>query len=256
MFKALDFVFDGIPNTDYGIYILDIDGSAKKTTQTGSDLDLITQKVPGRPIPYLLGCENSEVLEFTLTFGAMEPLDRDMVIAIQKWLFGKKYYRELKIIQKDMYDYHYECIMTGAKLVTIANWPYAFTCTITCNAPWAWTNEKTYSYNASTEQKIVFRNLSDNPDYDRPYLEITATGSDFYIINESDGGRKFELTGLQSGEVVSVDNDREIITSSTGLNRLDNFNLNFFRLVPGINKLTVNGGSVKIKYKLARKVGA
>lgn len=255
MFKALDFVFDGIPNTDYGLYILDIDGSAKKTSQTGSNINLVTQKVPGRPVPYLLGLENDDALEFELTFGSMKPLDRDMVIAIQKWLFGKKGFKDLRIIQNDMYDYHYECILSKSELVTIANWPYAFTCTVTCNAPWAWTNEKTYTLKAS-DSVNVFRNLSDNSDYDRPYLEITTTSPTVSIVNESDGGRVFEFTGLQTGEVLYVDNDRQIIESSTGLNRLNNFNLNFFRLLPGINKLRITGCNVKMKYKLARKVGA
>ena len=55
-----------------------------------------------------------------------------------------------------------------------------------------------------------------------------------------------------------MNNQKQIITSSTGLNRLGNFNKNWFRLVSGVNKLRIVGGleASTMTYQNARKVGS
>jgi phage-related protein len=88
-------------------------------------------------------------------------------------------------------------------------------------------------------------------------LKTTINNNSIRIINKSDNNRAFEFTGLQGGETLFVDNQKKIIRSSTGLNRLSNFNKKFFRLHRGVNELQIIGTCeyIKITYQNVKRLG-
>jgi phage-related protein len=132
-----------------------------------------------------------------------------------------------------------------------------------CDAPWAWEFPKTLSYNfTGNEIKDFITNIyndSDNNAYIFPIVEfgLNSIGNSFSIENLDDDNHTFSFTGMSPMEEIYVDNDREILTSSTGLLRLSNFNKHWFRLKPGNNELhVVSGiGTVSITSQFARKIG-
>lgn len=69
------------------------------------------------------------------------------------------------------------------------------------------------------------------------------------------------MENLSSNELITVDNQNEIITSSTGLNRFKNLskgeNQGYFSLAHGINKLECHGllDYLKITYQFAVRLG-
>jgi len=65
------------------------------------------------------------------------------------------------------------------------------------------------------------------------------------------------FTGLSAGEVLTVDCARGILSSSTGLRRMSNFNKKFVKLVHEENVLVLNGdiSSLVITHQEAVKVG-
>jgi hypothetical protein len=89
-------------------------------------------------------------------------------------------------------------------------------------------------------------------------LTVNDFGGDVFIENEEDGGRIFSFTDLQTNEVITIQNDYQIISSSTGLKRLGNFNKHWLRFLPGKNTLHITGSvaSISNTYSLiVKKVG-
>ena len=108
------------------------------------------------------------------------------------------------------------------------------------------------------DDDIVFTNKSDNSDYLYPSLVITMNsfGGDVTITNSSDANRVFEITSLTAGEIITVDNDRGMLTSSLDLRRMGSFNKLWFRMPQGRNEFNISGNveSVVMSYDFARKV--
>ena len=69
------------------------------------------------------------------------------------------------------------------------------------------------------------------------------------IRNNTDNNNIMTFTGLNAGETIYVNNQREEIISSTGLNRNNNFNFNWFKLTEDYyNSITITGtGTVTFK---------
>lgn len=259
-FSALKFLFNNVLSTDYGLYIIDFNGGGIKNNNGGDSTELITDTIYRRNTPFFYGTTQSGQLQFELTFGSFEPLNKIQVAKIQKWLFGKKDYSKLQILQCDLDNVYFNCFLLNPQTTNIGNIDYAFTCTVQCDSPWAWEFPKNSLFSsASFESNVTFYNDSDNTDYMYPKNQFTLDGltTSLKVINESDNNRVFEITGLLPNETITIDNDLQIITSSTGLNRLGNFNKNWFRLVSGVNKLKITGGlsSSIMTYQNARKVG-
>lgn len=258
-FGALSFVFDGIPSERMGLYLLNTE--SKETTITGgAKLTLYTDKTNKSYKHSLLGVSEDEPLEFKLTFGSLNPLSRYDISAIQKWLFGHKEYKKLQIIQDDMVGVYYNCILDDPEITTIGNIPYMFECTVICDSPFAWEDEKVYEYEiGSLPKTIKLYNTSDVNDYTYPLVEFTskASSNTVSLINLSNDSRETKIEGLALNEKVTMNNEFQILTTSTDLGRLKNFNKNWFELVRGENVIQVSGNidTLKITYANARRIG-
>jgi phage-related protein len=154
--------------------------------------------------------------------------------------------------------------MTQSTKRSVGNLSYVFKAHVVCDAPWAWTFPKTYTFTYGNNVVVAdytFLNDSANSDYIYPQLNFTlnSAGTYFTLVNKTDSNRTFQFTGLNNGETIQVDNDRQIIVSSVPYaHRLSNFiGYKWFRLLPGVNLLSINAaiGTFSITYNLARKIG-
>lgn len=252
-FGGLEFSFDNINCSEYGLKLFTIGGSGGGSVSGGAEMTLYTDK-PARGYKFnLLGVSEEEPLTFDLSFGTTQPMTRNEISKIQKWLFGHKTYKKLTIIQEDMTKVHYNCILTDSEIELFGNRPMLITCKVICDSPFAWEDEVTYSYNQTS---ITHDNTSDINDYTYPKIEFTATSSTVSIVNLSNQGRTTEFTNLTVGEIITLDNERQILTSSKGLKRLKNFNKNWFELVPNENIIRVVGANnFSMVYANARRIG-
>jgi len=252
------FVFDGVPSELYNLYISSPDGGMISTAGSG-DVELLTQKVFRNPKPYLLGVQQSPVLSFDIQFTSPDELMVEDMRTILSWLFGQSQYKKLQIQQLDMDDIYFNCFITAPQIIKVGNLIKGISGTVICDSPFAWAFSKTTTknYTGSANETFVLFNTSDNNNYTYPAVVATIDdfGGTFSITNNTDDGRVFTFTGMSQGEIVTIDNERCIITSSTGLRRLGNFNKQWFRLLKGINSLTIMGNvaQVKITYSPARK---
>lgn len=259
-FWGNSFIFDGIPSEVHSLTISTPDGG-ESTNPGSNDVELLTEEVYKKSRTYLLGVKHSSPLEFDITFTSERELSSVDLTLIQKWLFGHSMYKKLQIVQADMDNVYFNCFLKNPTVYKVGNKIQGINATVLCDAPWGWTFEKTLSNDyviANVNDVIVFNNTSDDNDYLYPEIEFTmnSTGGDLTIENQNDDNRQFVFTGLSADEVMTIDNDRNIISSSTGLRRLSTFNKKWFRFAPELNTLAVSGNisNLTFTYQLARKL--
>lgn len=262
-FHGLSIIFDNIPSETYGLYLMSLgNSSGQATSDMGINMDIVTDKSAMSNVPYLYGAKEGKVLSFPITLSSKEPLDRYSTDAIQRWLFGHNAYKKLQIVQDDLRNVYFNCILNNPQAVTLGNLTYSIDCTVVCDSSYAWELPQTINYSIATKpQTVFFTNKSSVNDYSYPKLEFMCTKSGesgvLSIINETDSNREFKITGLRYGEVITVDNKLQIIKSSLGRNIVGNFNKKFFKLAPDLNKIIINGdiANLKMIHQNIRRVG-
>jgi phage-related protein len=259
-FSARNFVFGGVASENYEM-VISSDGG--ETTSSVSDVEPLTAKPYRRTKNFIYGVNQLPVLTFPVTFHSLTgAISADDFNLISGWLFSQQNYKPLRIVQDDMTPIVFNAFLLNPQVIRVGNEIVGCKATVTCDSPFGYTDTKVTTYTYATPPSSVqinFFNYSQNSGYTYPTIEFTmaAGGGGLTIQNISDNGREFIFTTLLSLENVVVDNDLQIITSSTSLYRLSHFNLNFFRLVKGVNTLMVTGAisSLKISYPFAIKIG-
>ena len=256
-YGALNFIFDGVPSEKFNLFLCNINETGAKTYDGGGTVKVHTDKTPSMDYNYVMGVEYDEVFEFKMTFGSMEAKDKFDISLINNWLIGHSEYKKLQILQHDMTNVYYNCILNDYKVVSFANYTYAFECTVICDRPWALGNTRRFKYNKLGT--IIHNNGSHTNRMTYPILKFTTNAPDasLSIINESNGGWETKFEGLSDGETIIVDNQLQKISSSLGLYRLGNFNKHWLELLPRTNRLIVTGNvdEIIIEYSEVRKVG-
>lgn len=264
-FYGCEFNFDGLPCTEYGLMIYDF-GSTSQGDVSFQVGDVSEDRVAQRYDALMYGVEQNKALEYTLIFGANvdsidanESIDRYEVEAIASWLTGHRTRKWLTIVQRDMEAFRYKCLISELKLITYGNMPWAFSCKVSCDSPFAYTFPEEYSYTvAGTLSANLYSRSSYNGFY-KPNMEISLSGTDsISIVNASDNNRTFSFSALPTGEALTIyiDNKNQVITNSLDLNLYPYFNLKFFRMLRGDNQITITGyGTVKFICEFPVNIG-
>lgn len=266
-FYAANFAYNGIISSEYGLKITSADSG--EDSYAGATVELTTQELYRRPKVLLLGVQQKPVLSIPITINAKTELSATEDSVISNWLFGSLNYKKLQILQPDMQYVYFNCIFTDKQTIRVGNIIRGYTATIVCDSPFAWeyprTITKNYGANSySAYDSFIINNTSDNADYTYPKLTITgnAFGGTLTITNSSDVSgsvtRVFTLTNIPAGEVITVDNDLQIISASpSGTNMLPYFTgYNWLRYVKGENNFTVEGNVASLVFEntFARKI--
>jgi hypothetical protein len=262
-FNANTFTFDGVPSEFYNLYLGGVDVDGVSTAAGSNDVSLLTQKLFRRPSPLYYGAEQSLVLTFPLSMYSPDEILSDSFSEISTWLFGQQNYKKLRICQTDMQSTYFNAFLTAPKITRVGNIIQAIDCIVLADAPWGWGEDvtNTYSYNAQAytiTDSIEFLNTSANSFYTYPTsLIITSNifGGSVTITNTDDENREFVLT-LLPNEVITMNCDLQIISSTLAAYPLTAFNYNWLRFVQGLNRLAVNGNisALSITYTPAVKV--
>ena len=261
-FWGLDFIFDDGFSLGYGVKIISIDGSSVVTeASAGSGIEIFSDSVFRNPTVFQYGVSQSEVLTFDMEIASETPIAGINRSKIQKWLFGRMKPCHLQIVQADLQDIYFNCYLTNASTIYIGNYCYGLKFTVDCDAPWGWQIARTYTQRQFNDIWRFYNN-SDNTDYTYPILEFKLkqyliTDGDVSITNITDNNRKFELLNCYPGEVIKVDCQRQIISSSRNRLLSEFFNKKFFRLLPSQNEIDISGELeyLSLTYSDARKVG-
>lgn len=272
------FTFDGVSCRDYDLMIYDFGSSGQDDTVAfGSTGTAVEDRTAHKYSSFFYGIKQDKPLSFNLTFGEDccmldkgKKFRRPDVARIASWLTGHNTWRWLEIEQNDMLLVRYKCYISALKLITFDGNPMAFSCTVTCDSPYAYLQEDVFEYEVSGTEEIEIENLSSYHGYYYPRFIIDTTARDNITISNisdpknADGSYKFELaqvanaslniaSGLPPDKRIVVDNDTQIMTvwiyndeldqyeHDTSINPYNLFNFNYFGLVQGINTITLKG---------------
>lgn len=265
-YYGLSFVFDGIPSEEYGLVLYDLTYSTRTEGVFASPVSIIEDRTSARYKPLFYGTTQNTPLEFTMVFGANQKrannykgYDRYDLSVIASWLTGHNSYKWLEITQPDMEVVRYKCIITKLSHIQLDLTTWAFSCTVHCDSPFAYTYPETMTYLINNSTDFVFRNISTYNGFYMPKLviELNSGFGTLSITNHSDNDREFKFTNVPSTPLtITVDNENEVITTFSGLNLYPYFNYKFFRLLRGDNHLTVSGrASLKFICEFPMNVG-
>ena len=264
MFYGSGFLFDDKSSLDYDLRILNFETGGLRDSPAGSESTIYQKWIYRKSKAYFYGRSQNIPLEFDLTIGSESAISGDMRNIIEDWLLGKNEYLPLQIAQDDIDGVIFNVIFTKSSAKYVGNLNYAFTLHAECDAPWGFsypqTLVKSYPPDEIANETFDFYNESADSDYLYPELSFTTSGvgTSFALTNLTDDStRIFSFTGISAGETITIDCDKQIIASSTGLLRMPNFSRKFFRLLQKNNSLNIVGGITEftMTYSFAKKVG-
>lgn len=220
--------------------------------------DLITEKTKYRDVPFVYGIDR-KVKSFPITIAKVDEnndiveLTYDDRVDISRWLCPDDNFHEF--ITEDFPEVVAYVYFNQGEFNNISLNKGYITLNATLNAPYVF-SPMTYSeWDLSDNTTSTFIDLANKSNilshYTPNVLEFTLVGTNtnFKLINHSNGGKVFEFTGLTPLETVSINSNQHIL-SSTGNERITNFNFGFdaIELVYGINRIEVFGKCIlKIK---------
>ena len=263
-FYGAEVIYDGVPSSVYDLRIMDFNTNGEIDSPAGSEMTIYEKYIFRKSKAFYFGRTLNTPLEFDITLGSKNPIDGATRSAIQKLFLGQTTYKNFQIVQDDISDAVLSVLFTSATNKYVGNVQYSITLHGHCSSPWAYTFPKTVSYSFSGNNVVNYDFSLYNDSADNDYLypvsvfTLNSVGNSFQLTNITDNNRIFLFTGLSPNEVITTDNFRQSISSSTGLLRLTNFNKHFFRLCPGNNELNVQSGigTLSITYSPARNIGA
>ena len=261
-FYAKSFVYNGTPSELFNIQVASIDSGGAVNSPGSGTVEIVENYVYKRKSPFFYGVKYTSKLQFPISFFSPDEIDAQTFSYLQNWLFGQLNYKNFVLIQPDMDSFYLRVIFTEPNVIRAGNIIYGLQGTCIMDSQFAYTYPKTTIYNYTSVpsgSQIVINNDSHYAGYLYPEMtfRMSASGSALSIINTSDNNREFLFSGLSPNEVITINNDLGIVTSSLLIPRLSVFNKHFLRFAPGINILSVTGGisQMTLTYQFARRLG-
>ena len=263
MIYGSSFTYDNISSDTYNVMLCSFNKSGLDDVDMGLDIEILSDTVTSRHDKLEYGMKYSSVLSFNMEISirGSEYINKNQIRDITRWLSGRNKSSWLVIQNEEYDDVQYYCRVTSIKKKEYGGNVVGFLLTWTCSSPFAYTSEFNYGYDINKENyQLNFFNDSDEYDYLYPKVRIVVgeNTDTITIVNTSDSGRKFKITGLVEGEVIDIDNKNGIIKSNIQNKKmLPLFETRkWLRFRDGENKLIINGMcKVDISFRFARKVG-
>lgn len=247
MLCSTHFIYDGVNSKDLNVIVCEIGSSSSvDIIDLGIKRTIIEGQVMGRREPLFYGTERKEKLSIKFTISKC----LDIVFSVEetrrlaRWLLGKNGYRWLQLCDLDHKDIYYRLVFTDMQPIVVGGETVGFTLYAECDSPFAWSEEKVFLYKslAGSITTYLIDNKADDCDYIYPYLELTCySHTDISIINESDGDRETRWNNVPvSSQPIRIDGKNRVCHLTEG-SSMDDFNLKFFRLLPGENIINLQG---------------
>lgn len=237
---ALDFEYDGQYLSDYGFIICNFDNSSMNTISAGSVITF--NKVPlhsGKRFG-LSSTQYDECIQTTFTICKNPQLYKDnMQISndeyrdIMRWL-NRRQFLNFQLLGGDDYDGEtcfYQASFNIGK-IKIAEILYGMELTMETDKPFGYGQEQSFTWTVSDPSKpYILSDISDEIGTTYPSMEITINADgNFSLYNEMENCT-MEIKNCSVGEVITIDGDAQIITTSMNSHHIyDDFNFEFLRI--------------------------
>jgi phage-related protein len=238
--KSTKFVFDGIPSEYMGLNLIRLDSGMFDLPFVPSRN--IIEEYPTNAISPYFHKSQLQTQTITMTFSTLEDnMDSEYLAKIAKWLFQNEYKEFYSIDNPD--KIYYLIATNEVNFTTNGSNSGYFQIQFKSKFPYALTRQQETNYTINNTKTIQIYNNCNVFEYYYPEIEFTVSSTPASILfcNLSDDSRISNFGGLSVGETLYVNNQKKIISSSTNNYRYDGFNKVWFRLVYGLNRITILG---------------
>ena len=235
--------------------------SGVDSIDTFGSIEVETDRAADRVEPFEYAARLSDKLEFPMTIVNKhgEFYESWEVQIIQGWLFGRKSPQYLTIFEPDKMNESFICRLINPQILKVAGRVYGWSFTVSCSVPYGVTDEKETVIDCSSgDTEYSYWNHSSVEGYIYPFMIIQLVDgeTDVSIINKDDDDFEVAFTGLRADDTIRMDNNLKYVKTDSGDKVINNFNLNFFRAVDGLNRLRVTGKCViTIRTRFRQAVG-
>lgn len=269
---AESFALDGIPCEKFGLMICDFDtNNGKNISTAGSEIELKASRSPMSNKWALYNSFYSSPLEFKITMCKMDKTSIHILeqSAINRWLSStQNHYRWFQFVQSDYEGIFFKVRCTEINNISISNINYGMEATFICNAPYGYSQKYTTTYNAiQNGTNVTFIDNSDDIGELFPLMTLNIKNDcDLSICNNltmdiDDKYTWFQIKNCKKGEIITVDCEKEIITTTLPSHEIYNdFGWVWFSFYNDLNtrrnNLTIVGDAeVTFQYRFIRKAG-
>ena len=239
---CIDFEYDGKRLSDYGCIVCHISSKSDlNTVNIGSQITFNTINRVQQNKFKIMSTQYDEAYTATFEIGKFNCNNRDdytfspkEVSALMKWLNKKKYCKFKMIYQDGEFSNIYYMGSFNVQMVTYGGDVIGLELTLQTNAPFGYYDPIDYEmrFNSVNEEIIIY-DASDEIGYVYPHnvqIECLESGK-LTIHNSKDGLRSVVIDNCVKGEILTLDGENKIITSSKNHTRLYNdFNYNFVKI--------------------------
>lgn len=230
-----DFEYANELLSDYGMMVCKFDSSGGiETVSSGADITFHQVKSSGSNKFNLYSSTYEE--SYTTTFQICKNpcsvtsqeemyLEPDLVSALQRWLCRKEYHR-FKVDQDGYENIHWNAVFSS-KQITLDGRIVGLELTLHTDAPYAYMDEVSVEYECSAGTSFDLYDNSDEEGYIYPDVEITILSDGNFRLENSMDKRIMKIDGCKNGEVITIDGQNQIITTSLVSHNLSR-NFNYF----------------------------
>lgn len=239
---AKDFEYDGHHLSDYGFIICTITGNTDiETINAGSKLAFnVVKRYNGKSYG-LASTSYEECVSSTFEICKNPCLYDDIAITndeyrdIMRWLNRREFLNFQIVNDDDAGLYDDPCIFKASfniDKITYNGILYGLMLTLTTDKPFGYGDviQQTFQFqNSSTVKKYV--DISDEIGYTYPNLKITINQSGNLTLTNQTQNCSMIIKNCTQGEVITIDGETHIITSSRTTHKIYNdFNFTFFKI--------------------------
>lgn len=262
-----DLILGDFRVSDYGLMVGSFSYNGEAEDDTGMNLSTVEEYIGHNPVPVYLGQKYSDKLKLHITliknpcvFYDDPSFSEKDCRGILRLLTGTNGYRWMKLLTLEPdEDLWYRARTVSVSYERIGGRVVGIILNLECDSCFAWSREYAITVNAEAGRHFyIYNNTDDLNDYIYPVVQIIpASAVTVAVTNLSDGSRLSEIKNIRQAEKITLDSRRQIISSDSAHDMLLNdFNLGWFRLVPGQNEYVSDSDMViSMKYRVPRKVG-
>lgn len=245
---TINYEYDGKELVDFGLMLCQFDSSGGlETITSGADIKLNSSKSVGSnrtrfhstsyeevSYPPFQVCKNPCIDDNPY-------LEPNEVSAFQRWMCRKDGYHPFKPIQDNMQDIYWNATFS-CKQIELNGQIVGLELTMYSDSPYAYLAIQPITYSLNGGDSFSLYDMSDEVGYVYPQVEITCNGTGKLVLKNNLDNKKTELTNLIDGEIIVLDGENKVISSSIERENLAN---SFSYYYPRIFNKIVDGVDVR-----------
>ncbi len=260
-----DLIFGSLRLSDYGMALASFSCDGTSEDSLGVARQTIEEYLGGNPIPVYLGETYTEKLKPQITIvknpdthsGGSMYFDEKEYRSIFRLLNGVRGYQWMKVINdREEVNLWYLAKISDISVKKVNGRAAGIILSMECDSCFGWSDEIRINLHFTAERiQKLFTDTDDLNSYLYPAVTVIPKSSGTFRLTNTADRHTTELKNVTAGEIITIDSGHEIISSAVSHPLLLNdFNLNWPRLLPGENRFQTNmTAEVAFSYRAPRK---